>query len=349
MKHIIKTQRIEFVTDANAEAFDLQHRVSAIFYSSLLPQIEKVFDEISSPDQIIQFDSLEIDLGTIPIRDIQKTSFPTEYTQKLYKTLTEVLRTHLISKKRQPLHYSEGMQWLFYMQKGYLPWNSVALDKDWEIEVLKAFASDYQMIQSLKALLRKNPVALKRIVSRHSEEFLVRLAAVMTANSQTDLLILINTLAEINGVIAGLKTIKRKKVFYWESTMHFMAMTDDSRDTAHIVRNALFNHIQESQKTAFHFKLFKDRLLKKYVSELPLTHSEIHIKPTPTAADTAKIPQPMPEEGIFVSLAGAVLLHPFLKMLFKLLGFTDNNQFKDPGSQGMALMTLQYLVSGGQA
>jgi Contractile injection system tape measure protein len=52
------------------------------------------------------------------------------------------------------------------------------------------------------------------------------------------------------------------------------------------------------------------------------------------------------EEGIFVSNAGLVLLHPFLHSLFSRLNWVNNKKFIDGHSQQQALYMLHYLASG---
>lgn len=53
-----------------------------------------------------------------------------------------------------------------------------------------------------------------------------------------------------------------------------------------------------------------------------------------------------PEEALFISNAGLVLLSPFLPRYFETLGILENKAFKDVEAATRAVHLLQYLATG---
>ena len=54
---------------------------------------------------------------------------------------------------------------------------------------------------------------------------------------------------------------------------------------------------------------------------------------------------PSLDDIIYISNAGLILVHPFLRRLFTILGFTEKNQFINTEVQYRAVHVLQYLVN----
>lgn len=73
---------------------------------------------------------------------------------------------------------------------------------------------------------------------------------------------------------------------------------------------------------------------------------EEKITKDPSRFDSEKTPA-LPEEGIYISNAGLVLIHPFLDSLFTELGFLDpKKQFYSENAALRATINLQYLQTG---
>ena len=54
------------------------------------------------------------------------------------------------------------------------------------------------------------------------------------------------------------------------------------------------------------------------------------------------------KEAIFIQNAGIVLLHPFIFMMYKALGWTEKGIFKDNVTQQKAILMWHYLATGSQ-
>ena len=72
MQHIIKKQIIDLTLNQKMDAFAIQHLVSERYWEEIVPILQKVFDGISTEEEILHLGKLEIDLGTVNAGDIEK-------------------------------------------------------------------------------------------------------------------------------------------------------------------------------------------------------------------------------------------------------------------------------------
>src|SRR5688500_13129562 len=107
MNHLIRTQVIELRISNEEGAFAIQQQVRDLFYRVLLSVLEKAFDEISSVDEVIQLDRLEIDLGKISIKDIEAFELTEAFREKVKDQITAfVLSPHKTKKSRRTFRLS---------------------------------------------------------------------------------------------------------------------------------------------------------------------------------------------------------------------------------------------------
>ena len=62
---------MDLTINGRLDAFRTQHLAGPFFYRQLLPALEKIFDELSDEHQSISIDTLQLDLGIIPVRDLE--------------------------------------------------------------------------------------------------------------------------------------------------------------------------------------------------------------------------------------------------------------------------------------
>src|SRR5882672_8217130 len=91
MHHVIKKQVLDIITQSSEGAFELQESLNKFFYAAILPAIEKTFDELSPGDQLIYFDRMEIDLGPILARDIEKEQWSRPLIEKFTRELKDII------------------------------------------------------------------------------------------------------------------------------------------------------------------------------------------------------------------------------------------------------------------
>lgn len=191
MKHVIMKQVIELRVDAHLNAFSVQHQAREYYYQHLVPVIEKIIDELSSDDEVISIDKLEIDLGNLGWKNDRFTLEEAALHEILKESLKKSFERAspvLINFSRRTPEENACLQWLFYMENGVLPWEIASIDTRWHEKVLHQLAIDHQLIERTKKLIITNHWFLTRIISEHDEIFLKKLTEVIIAKQQPDLL-----------------------------------------------------------------------------------------------------------------------------------------------------------------
>ena len=212
MDHIIRRQLLELTLDGHQPPFDLQNRLSDQYYQSLLPVLEKWFDQLAGEDEVMFIDRLVLDLGEFSRRDFDDRLLKQRLIEKL--SSPDITRTvggadggretaaggsgRAASGARSRGAKGGGVQrlstrhnafeqWISYMEKGYLPWSLLRVTPEWENKVLETLATDYPAITRVRSLLTNQPATLTRIALQHDDMFLMRLTEILTTVVQSPL------------------------------------------------------------------------------------------------------------------------------------------------------------------
>jgi hypothetical protein len=189
MKHLIQKQELIIDIGPRTDAFRIQHAASQYARNTLLPALEKIFDELSGEDEVIHIDRLFIDLGWIGEAGLQATILD----QSLYQFIKEELRRVILGERPDyPVRYSTSRentlsQWWYYMEHGRLPWNGGQPGEQWYNKVLEMFSVDFSAITKLRKELQQKPFLRARISAQHNNGFLENLLTVMTSSRQQHL------------------------------------------------------------------------------------------------------------------------------------------------------------------
>lgn len=355
MEHIIKKQVIELSLDKKLDAFYIQQKVSNHYYAKILPLLLRAFDAASSDDELITIERLEVNIGTIDLKELEKDT----WVAKIFTNLTEQLipvSLGLISpiktesKSRQLSHAG---QWMFYMRHGYLPWNALEINEAWYKNVLEAFATDTIAINHLRELIIQYPNAVTRMVAQHSEEFLKALVETLTAENQDVLPRLINELAKLKSDKGQERNLPPSMQFekarqtFGEQVLNIAASSEKDLKSLKIIRLLLAGNFSGRW---MHAKKLKEFMLRNdiNVSVLKQTKKE-HERKTASPVDIINLKDfeiEFSEEGIYVINSGIVLLHPFLHRFFSNLDLVKEDHFSEAIVQQKALYLLHYLATG---
>ena len=376
MQHIIKKQLIELGLSSRDDIYALQQQTSQYYYSHILPALEKIFDGLSGENEVLQIDRVEINLGAIqwePAKEIR--------IENLYNLLNKEIESQLRTSngaeyqqqkdagsaqvKKIPIALNAGEQWIYYMQKGVLPWNVPAISNEWKTQVLEALATDFSLVSGLREIIMQDNKALTRIIGDHDEPFLVKLVEILTAQEQRSLAPAIRELRlvfdvlyqnKMPGKIKESNTEKPAKI--WTGILQLAASKAEKPDTLQLAQQLLQDAVNKQQPTTTQLDSIKKelRLLETVVAEITKK-----IKPektaltvpgnTNTASETelpvfTSVAGAFPEEGLFVQNAGLVLLHPFLRFLFKNTGLIEAGLFISREKQEKAIMLMHWLATG---
>ncbi len=360
MQHIIKRQIIDLAVDKKLDAFFIQQKVSDEYYSKILPILLKAFDGASNDDEVIEIDSVAIDIGIIDSKNLEKIDWAGIVSKKITEQLTAVklgLASNINSVNKTRV-LSSADQWIFYMRHGYLPWNVLAPNEDWYSNVLSAFAADSKAITKLRDLIKNNSDSVTRMVSQNSASFLSSLVETLTAENQAELNRSINEIAEIiaskigKGKLVNLFRSNEVKQKLWREVLELTAFGDKNETSSRIAFQLLTNNLSPQQLRSGKAKefLLKNKtgaaLFKKIIKEKENKFIDPKEKiSTKEVTGNENINAP-DKEGIFVSNAGIILLHPFLFRFFKNLNLFAEERFIDKLSHQKALYLLHYLATG---
>lgn len=372
MQHLIKKQVIELNLLKEADAFKMQQAVSGHYRQNILPLLEQVFDELSNEEEIIRIDRMDIDLGWFSEEDIFKNTWDRTLILKIKEQLHEKVATKLKDKttSREAKALNACRQWLFYMQKGYLPWNSLETNETWYKQVLEALAVDFGAVSELRKLVAAKPDVIRRIVLQHDELFLTKLVAILTAENQSDLPEAVSELQELflykKGIFHIDKDEKEIKVNIWEQVLRLATNTAKQLTAERLVEKILIWYLPDATlinqfltniplKTKIILpvikrleekpEIFLER--KQSIRKALLKLQEEWQKNSVLKESIESKPEKnIDESGIFVQDAGLVLVHLFLLSLFKKIEWLKGKEFKNNGIKQKALYLLYYLANG---
>ncbi|MBL7727231.1 MAG: hypothetical protein JNM68_06085, partial [Dinghuibacter sp.] len=396
---------------------------SEYYYKELLPALEQVFNELAGENELLSISKMEIDLGFINWQQQQKNISITnlqglvrqQIQQQLEELQTQKSSASFFSGEQQqavvkiPLRQHAAEQWLYYMEKGLIPWGMDRVTTAWQTKALETFATSITHAELLRKLVKEQPRALARIVREHDETFLVQLVIVLTATAHTQLPEWISELQTIYEIIfAGQRipvrpVIGNKPVTLWGILLNTAARAASGTTTQQLAETIIEQWLRQQPVTKNQLSDINKqaRLTKQIVEERAITikpavtgeqgtlpknkklkpkkeeppqqvagkaeqllpgstkkqpaqpdTSEERPKKTKTEppAEEPAIPEfktaTIPEEGIFVAHAGLVLVHPFLRFLFKNTGLYKEGAFISAAAKEQAVMLAHFLATG---
>lgn len=315
MQHIIKKQVISLAINKKSGVFRMQQAMSAHYRNKVLPVLENIFNELSHDDEMIHIDHLEINLGEVSEDEINRD----DWGEDIRSTIKEQLYAQIgqARERKQIDHEAKAIgicrQWLFYMQNGYLPWNTLQVNEAWYNQVLEALAADYNSVTELRGIIKQQPAVSHRIVWQHSEKFLIQLVTILAPEDRPGLANVINGLQQMfsrSGEPAPTGTQESAyKVKLWERLIFLSAGLEKGLTPKRLV--------EEVRK----------------INDITIGSGELR-------------GESIDEEGLFVQYAGIVLIHPFLSTLFKRLQWVKEGKFEDDQSKQKALHLLHYAATG---
>lgn len=177
-RHLINRTVLELNTGRLADVWSLQEEVSQVFYQRLVPELERLFDRLVEPDEIVRLDQVVLNVGAI-----SPQALPDELTRQVVAELDRILsdRISMLKLQRQLVGTSsttedadislqerttaDGEVLLYFLRYGRLPWWCPT--EDWQTWVPRWEAALQQHTdwrQPLQTLLATNPTARQRFV-----------------------------------------------------------------------------------------------------------------------------------------------------------------------------------------
>jgi hypothetical protein len=373
-RHVIKRQLLQVTVQEAASAFGLQQRLSRLAHSRLMPLIAGHCSALSSPDVIHRIDSLELDLGELPLKDLEEAlikKFDTEFPRKLEEAIRQQL--HGRAQEARAAAYLE----LFtcFIQSGTFPWWADTAEAGLlQKSVLWLTAHAPEAFRPFVTKLLSQENYQKRLIQHLSDGALIALAELYSSALGTFARRVFEDLSTVFLSVNGLNnlTAQRRPFRIWSailSALCFFGTT--SSDRAGFIQNLLLRFASESGITS---TLLLDRMLQaierlakaghSFGSELPAilaafraeeavseTDSELHLRSL-FEVETSRLSETEANLNIgfsdsdetYITNAGLVILWPFLVRFFKRLGLLEERRFKDVAAPHRAVRLLQYLA-----
>lgn len=367
MRHVIRKQVLDVNIHRSLDAFQVQHALSDWYWNQLLPLMEQAFTELAPDGETVRIDTLQIDLGQLSpalFRDQHwLAGFQQALTEQLRKTITDQLQAKNSRQQYSPVLQAAG-QWLYYMEHGVLPWSISSIPDGWLDKVLQALATDINSIDKLRNLIKSQEAVLLRIIRQHDLGFITTLIKVITAKQQADLTPVIKELEIIFAAIAKGPEAASVATFRERITVIILSEANkaEHRFDLEKVLQQIITELQPGLLTKASSAAIDKKLiilkpawnsyqeeLKKVSPSQPVIEKKEKIDLIIDSIEPAlqnKEEKIIDNEGLYVDLAGLVLLHPFLAMLFSQLNWTAQNQFRNKDCQQRAVGLLHYMASG---
>ena len=373
IRHIIKKQIIELSLDKRLNYFHVQQQVSDRYWNEIVPILEKSFDAISSEDKVLEIDRFELDLGVISEKDLRSYEFIREITKRIEERIAVIMnpQSSQYSVKSRDSKLGVFDQWLYYMEHGYLAWNSDKPGDKWRSDVLETIRNDTGSRLTLRNKISESQDFLNRLVNLHDTGFLNSITEIYSTGKHENLSELIGELIQLNKYLIRKKiipdheregalrnklwrkafmlsvmespghSIRKDLIFSFvsekNSIIKIPVKAADSFPHIMPVLNELMGEIRKKQKKA-------EKRVEKARDDIRLSNYE---EPIPGAEQIARSNlNSLDEEGIFIVNAGTVLLHPFLKTFFNRIGLVKDNSFIDVDAQLTGIFLLHYLATG---
>ena len=326
---------------------------------SLAPILDTVSEDIT-----LYIDQVTVDIALDELD-------PGKLEEKISAALTEKMR-HLIhtrlskSKTESGAEgtFSEEQQYkkvlAFFLKKGRAPW--------WASTQVLARARDYldsltasEWVHFMSSQYRESPSVLNRYVNQWPEtSVLGTLRAI--ARQQFGSESIVSLLNGMSAIDAGVSDPERAKNRYSQGLYEIaiggvIHKKDERLITEHVIRTWLkkssgnpnqqrikLNGLKKYLKRHSPGDIDYSNLLEQWSGHQPTgeeresTREEVNQKEEQLTSGLA--------ESVSVHLAGTVLLHSYLPLLFKRLGYIEKGSFRNQETRERAVCAIYYLATG---
>ncbi len=208
-RHVIYRQKITLKLVKEEQAHAIQSEISDILKNELPQLLERLFDDLSNVNEIIRIDSLNIDLGTLPVKQLRQ-NFKEELISQLRNAITKKIQNPTGANDSAIIYKEQSLQQAFthFMRYGIKPWFfATKTMAEWETDLLTQFTK--QQWQSLVVWLqhnfKHNPVIIERLVSQFSDNILHALVQESSIYGQGEWLPIYNDLLSFYKMVSPTK------------------------------------------------------------------------------------------------------------------------------------------------
>lgn len=319
-QHIINKISVQLNGVPLADAFQWQQQLATCLRQQLPARLEKIFDQVCSPQEWIHIDKLQVQFsatGAVPMTQIGQL-------------IAEAISARLKKQQSDATNASKGkaqfplQAWIYFLQHGNLPWWVQATSlPQLEEEVLQQLQTEDATSASQLLKVFQDLVVCQRLVLQSSDDMfaaILELLGVSKADS-----------ARVeNAYLKRIKVPERPVGKLGSLIVRFVVL--QKALGGNITKADLQTSVESLLTTV---QLAHDLPVEKLLAALA-DKNEQHLQ---------KKQDVSAENAFTVENAGMVLLHPFLYYFFDELHLLDADK-KTIDHPGKAVQLLHYLVTG---
>lgn len=172
-QHTIGKFSLEVQLPSRQDVFSLQSRLSNRCTGELAPLLAALLDSWTAPDELLQIDKLEIDLGICTPETLEK-ELPQLIIAFLQKRFPGMRQQTYLEEGMSRITLGQGYfdSWLYFLEQGILPHTAVRWTRqEWEAGILETLSAESTAYLRCAELLISNNAAVKRLLLQFSPEF----------------------------------------------------------------------------------------------------------------------------------------------------------------------------------
>ncbi len=349
---IIRKEKLKIHTSDEQYAFRVRKQLNDSLQFDLITVMEKVFAQIESPGVYTNIDKIKIDLGTITPEDFEQhfvQLVESKLISELRKQIPQDSSTPFASEEKNDpgfdlsnvtndplLQFNSARQQslialLYFLENGIYPWWYKKEFQKTPAELLDTLTKDETESLILKILSTRKRLGheeVKNIIKR----LFIHLPKAKNESVVRQLLDLHNTIPLTRNIRELIKNKDDLKQFYSISERDFYTR--------------LFGFLMSENIEA------AIDTIKNFIAQLK-NEQKANVEPMPSAKEKQVLEKrrsaTVTEEGIYISNAGLVLVHPYLQSFFAEAGLLDEkNQFISVPARQKATVLLYYLQCGNE-
>ncbi len=341
--HIIHRVNLDIEAPDVRTARELQDGAASLFYNDILPRLEKWLDSLVPEDQYVRIENIDLELDRM-----DRFQFDNLFSETTFLAIqAEIESIFGPSKDAQGHDFTEisGADHLFqeftaFLESGRFPWWSTRdcfTTKD-EKAFIVYLRSDHSHVSRLAGFLRTNPGAISRLILQFPARFAMQILSTILQGridlKEDDIVQVISQLIK-----RFHKDEKTAAGYHRQQTTAFLTKIFKhvlSFDV-HLAQN-VFSDIFLELKTEM--RTGPDEALKHGTTGESLSLRKLKEEEMVISDKTEG------EDGIYVTNAGLILLHPFLEYFFRDFDLFTDSQFKNDDCRVLAAHLLHFLAAG---
>jgi Contractile injection system tape measure protein len=362
-EHTIKKFSVELQMEAQQNAYALQRRCVQTIKENILPQIDSVLSAHFSNGETVLINRIEIDLGTIKSATLEK-----EFIQKYVSAFSSKIKE---IKTGSQLPISEVnitdedtatiKQFLCFLATGKMPWASYNINfNNWQQAVLTALPKKTNEFKAaFTELLATNETAAERLVNQFDDNFIEVVISLYAPALKDNIIRIFESLHNTMPV----NYLSTARVIFYKAILFYITGESNKTTTYYLadmqfylknISEALLSKDALQKLAAAITALFKTSKIEG--AAVSITNDAKTVLQKADKENTVQqqaqknsVNEAATDAATYITNAGIILLHPYLKTFFTAAGLLNNeDDFKDEYCKQKAVHLLQYAATAQQ-